>query len=143
MRNSMKRTLISQCILLALTSFGVSAKAAPVSDIVPATPCQSGNNSQTCGLTKYTDGNYYQDASATNAVMADATATNIYMDGHRKSGDTQSLTVSGTNMSGHYIQGSNGGTVNITLNNGATADMIEAGKVEATTNTTLTSTIRR
>ncbi|HDS6852214.1 TPA: autotransporter domain-containing protein [Enterobacter cancerogenus] len=137
MRNSMKRTLISQCILLALTSFSVSAKTAPVSPDVQATPCQSGNNSQTCGLTKYTDDNYYQDASATNAVMADATATNIYMDGHRTSGDTQSLTVSGTNMSGHYIQGSNGGTVNITLNNGATADMIEAGSKNATTNTTV------
>nr|WP_286088407.1 autotransporter outer membrane beta-barrel domain-containing protein [Enterobacter bugandensis] len=60
------------------------------------------------------------------------------MDGSRESGDTQSLTVSGTDMSGHYIQGSNGGTANITINNGATVDMIEVGNTGATTNTTVT-----
>ncbi|KYQ77535.1 hypothetical protein AX755_15075 [Enterobacter sp. SENG-6] len=74
----------------------------------------------------------------TNAIMADTTANNIFMDGSRESGDTQSLTVSGTDMSGHYIQGSNGGTANITLNNGATVDMIEVGNTGATTNTTVT-----
>lgn len=40
-------------------------------------------------------------------------------------------------MSGYYIQGSNGGTANITLNNNATADMIN-GTPGKTTNTTVT-----
>jgi len=135
MRKLMKKTLISQCVLLALASFGTQAAAKPAGS---ATACQNGSTSQTCGLTKYTDNNYYQDKGVTNAVMADATSTNIYMDGARKSGDTQSLTVSGTNMNGHYIQGSNGGTANITVNNGASVDMIEVGSAAHKTNTTVT-----
>ena len=111
MRNSVKRSILSQCILVALTSFGANAAS------TPATTCQTSRTSQTCGLKKYTDNNNYQNPGVTDAVMADATATNIFMDGQRQAGDTQSLTVSGTDMSGYYIQGSNGGTANITLNN--------------------------
>lgn len=132
MRKLMNRTLLSQCVLVALTSFGAQAT------MTAATPCKDGVTTQTCGLSTYTDGSFYQNPGVTNAIMADATATNIFMDGHRKTGDVQSLTVSGTDMSGHYIQGSNGGTVNITLNNGATVDMIESGNIGATTNTTVT-----
>lgn len=132
MRKLMNRTLLLQCVLVALTSFGAQA------NVTPATPCQSGVTSQTCGLTKYVDNSFYEDPGVTNAIMADTTANNIFMDGSRESGDTQSLTVSGTDMSGHYIQGSNGGTANITVNNGATVDMIEVGNTGATTNTTVT-----
>lgn len=132
MRKLMNRTLLSQCVLVALTSFGAQA------NVTPATPCQPGVTSQTCGLTKYVDNSFYEDPGVTNAIMADTTANNIFMDGSRESGDTQSLTVSGTDMSGHYIQGSNGGTANITVNNGATVDMIEVGNTGATTNTTVT-----
>lgn len=132
MRKLMNRTLLSQCLLVALTSFGAQA------NVTPATPCQPGVTSQTCGLTKYVDNSFYEDPGVTNAIMADTTANNIFMDGSRESGDTQSLTVSGTDMSGHYIQGSNGGTANITVNNGATVDMIEVGNTGATTNTTVT-----
>ncbi|MCB5948741.1 autotransporter domain-containing protein [Enterobacter sp. TCD1-1] len=117
---------------MALTSFGAQAA------VTPATPCQPGVTSQTCGLSKYKDNSFYEDPGVTNAIMADANANNIFMDGSRESGDTQSLTVSGTDMSGHYIQGSNGGTANITVNNGATVDMIEVGNTGATTNTTVT-----
>ncbi|MFY9995927.1 MAG: autotransporter domain-containing protein [Leclercia sp.] len=131
MRNLTKRTLLSQCVLLALTSFAAQA------DNTPATPCQSGDATQTCGLTTYKDGSFYQNPGVTDAVMADATATNIFMDGHRTADETQTLTVSGTDMSGHYIQGSNGGTVNINVANNATVDMIEVGDKKATTNTTI------
>ncbi|ROP49874.1 uncharacterized protein with beta-barrel porin domain [Enterobacter sp. BIGb0383] len=55
----------------------------------------------------------------------------------RKPSDTQSLTVSGTNMSGEYIQGSNTGTANITLENNAQADMIEVGADIHSTNTNI------
>lgn len=131
MRISMKRTLLSQCVLLSLASFAAQAGE------TPATPCQNGETTQTCGLTEYEDGNFYQDPGVTDAVMANETATNIYMDGHRKSGDTQTLTVTGTDMSGYYIQGSNGGTVNINVTDNAKVDMIEVGSALKTTNTTI------
>jgi len=131
MRCSMKQTLLSQCVLLALASFGAQAAK------TPATPCQDGGTAQTCGLTKYVDNSFYQDPGVTTAVMADKTARNIFMDGAREDGDVQTLTVSGTDMSGHYIQGSKGGTVNINVTNNATVDMIEVGDKNATTNTTI------
>lgn len=131
MRISMKRTLLSQCVLLALASFAAQAGE------TPATPCQNGDTTQTCGLKEYKDGNFYQDPGVTDAVMANETATNIYMDGHREAGDTQTLTVSGTDMSGYYIQGSNGGTVNINVTDNAKVDMIETGSALKTTNTTI------
>ncbi|URN98631.1 autotransporter outer membrane beta-barrel domain-containing protein [Leclercia adecarboxylata] len=127
----MKRTLLSQCVLLALASFAAQAGE------TPATPCQNGDTTQTCGLKEYKDGNFYQDPGVTDAVMANETATNIYMDGHREAGDTQTLTVSGTDMSGYYIQGSNGGTVNINVTDNAKVDMIETGSALKTTNTTI------
>jgi hypothetical protein len=127
----MRLTLLSQCVLLALTSFSAQASK------TPATPCQTGDSTQTCGLSKYTDDNYYQDPGVTNAVMADKTATNIYMDGHRTANDTQTLTVSGTDMTGHYIQGSTGGTANINVTNNAKVDMVEVGSAGDTTNTTV------
>lgn len=86
MRKFMNRTLLSQCVLMALTSFGTQAA------MTTATPCEDGVTMQTCGLTKYTDDSFYQNPGVTNAVMADATANNIFMDGHRGDGDTQSLT---------------------------------------------------
>lgn len=131
MRISMKRTLLSQCVLLSLASFAAQAGE------TPATPCQNGDTTQTCGLKEYKDGNFYQDPGVTDAVMANETATNIYMDGHREAGDTQTLTVSGTDMSGYYIQGSNGGTVNINVTDNAKVDMIETGSALKTTNTTI------
>lgn len=135
MRKLTNLTLLSQSIVMALASFSAHASITPAA----STPdCKDGATTQTCGLSIYDHGNYFEDPGVTNAVMANATATNIYMDGHRKEGDTQTLTVSGTDMSGHYIQGSNGGTVNINLNNGATVDMIETGSEFKTTNTTIT-----
>ncbi len=131
MRISMKRTLLSQCVLLALASFAAQAGE------TPATACQNGDTTQTCGLAEYKDGSFYQDPGTTDAVMANETATNIYMDGHREAGDTQTLTVTGTDMSGHYIQGSNGGTVNINVTDNAKVDMIEVGSAFKTTNTTI------
>lgn len=59
------------------------------------------------------------------------------MDGAQGEGDRQSLTASGTDMSGHYIQGSYDGYAHITVNNNATVDMIEAGSHGSTTNTTM------
>jgi len=131
MRISMKRTLLSQCVLLSLASFAAQAGA------TDAPACQNGDTTQTCGLSEYKDGSFYQDPGVTDAVMANETASNIYMDGHREAGDTQTLTVTGSDMSGHYIQGSNGGTVNINVTNNAKVDMIEAGSALKTTNTTI------
>lgn len=136
MRKIMNRTLLSQCVFVALASFSAYASAAT------NTPCADGNTSQTCGLraATTTDGInvYQQDTGVSNAVMADPTSGSIFMNGHTGADDTQSLIVSGTNMTGSYIQGSKGGTANITVTNGATVDMIEVGDVGFTTNTTVT-----
>ena len=128
MRHKTRRTLLSQCILFSLTAFSGYVLADS------STPCSGSDITSTCGLNKSTvmnaqDGtyNYSQGKGTTTATMSEATSGNIYMDGQRTGSDTQSLTVSGTDLSGHYIQGSAGGTANITLENGATADMIEAG----------------
>lgn len=131
MRNKTKLTLLSQCIFISLASFSGSALA---------DTCAGNDISQTCGLTPYTDGNYYQDSGVTNAVIANETTphADVFMDGHRGDNDTQSLVVNQSDMTGYYIEGSNGGTANITLENGSTADMIEVGTVGATTNTTVT-----
>lgn len=131
MRKLLKRSLLSQCVLMSLTS--LSAFATKSTD----TPCSNSGTAQTCGLSQYNNWSYYQDKGVTDAVMADAMSDNIYMDGARGEGDTQLLTVSGTDMSGHYIQGSNGGHANITVNNNATVDMIEAGSHGSTTHTTV------
>ncbi|WP_065358369.1 autotransporter domain-containing protein [Kluyvera georgiana] len=131
MRNKTKLTLLSQCIFISLASFSGSALA---------DTCAGNDISQTCGLTPYTDGNYYQDSGVTNAVIANETTphADVFMDGHRGDNDTQSLVVNQSDMTGYYIEGSNGGTANITLENGSSADMIEVGTVGATTNTTVT-----
>lgn len=128
MRHKTKLTLISQCIIISFASFSGAALAEN---------CQGNDIAKTCGLTKYTDGNYYQDTGVTNAVIANETTphADVFMDGHRVDNDAQSLVVSQSDMSGYYIEGSNGGTANITLENGSTADMIEAGAKGATTNT--------
>lgn len=135
MRKLMNRTVLSQCVLVALASFSTHALASTNST------CTEGNTSQTCGLRAATASGinvYQQDTGVTNAVMADPTSGSIFMNGHKNAGETQSLTVNGTNMTGSYIQGSKGGTANITVMNGATVDMIEVGDVGTTTNTTVT-----
>ncbi|WP_436859131.1 autotransporter domain-containing protein [Citrobacter tructae] len=133
MRKLMNRTLLSQCVLVALASFSTYASASDV------TACADANTSLTCGLTPTTsDGIDIYHQYETDAVMADPTAGSIFMDAHNDDGLTQSLTVNGTNMTNSYIQGSNGGTANITIMNGATVDMIEVGNKGATTNTTVT-----
>ena len=88
----------------------------------------------TCGLSPYNGEDLYIDGASGTGFLNDATSdNNIYMNA-RGNNDTQTLTVSGTDMSGKYIQASHSGTANITLNNHATADMIEGGNGGATTN---------
>ena len=61
----------------------------------------------------------------------------IYMDNRGLLG-TQTLTVSGTNMAGRYINGSFAGTANIIMVNGATTDLISAGLAGELTNVNIT-----
>lgn len=130
MRNTTRLTLLSQGILLSLASLSGSAMA---------DTCAGNDISQTCGLTTYTDGNYYQNPGVENAVIANENSdSDVFMDGARGSDDTQSLVVNNSDMSGHYIEASNGGTANVTVKNGSTVDMVEVGSAENTTNTTVT-----
>ncbi|MGL4719785.1 MAG: autotransporter domain-containing protein, partial [Kluyvera intermedia] len=59
--------------------------------------------------------------------MSDAQNSNALYLWDQTAGNTQSLTVNGTDMSGTYIQAGLIGTKNVTLND-ATTDMIEGGK---------------
>lgn len=131
MGHKTKLTLLSQCVFISLTSFSGSALA---------DNCAGNDISQTCGLTTYIDHNYYQDAGVTNAVIANESEphADVFMDGQRGDNDTQSLVVNNSDMSGYYIEGSNGGIANITLENNSTVDMVEVGAKGATTDTTIT-----
>lgn len=124
MRHTARLTLLSQCILLSLSAISGSALADQTD------PC-TGTSTTTCG---------FQDTTSTgpngtslifvnnngSAIMSDAQDSNAIYLWDQTAGDTQSLTVNGTDMSGTYIQGGYIGTKNITLND-ATTDMIEAG----------------
>lgn len=102
MRKLMNRTLLSQCVLVALASFSSCVSAAS------STPCVGDDTSQTCGLRAAESVGdisvYQQDNGVANAVMADPTSGSIFMNGHFNTGETQSLTVNGTDMTGSYIQ---------------------------------------
>ncbi|MEB6377621.1 autotransporter domain-containing protein [Leclercia adecarboxylata] len=133
MRYYTRRTLLSQCILLSLTALSAHAVAADCS--TTATP------TSTCGFQSTTyrgpngtatwkvndNGSAYINDADTNSTGNGNDAIYLW-DNHQE--DTQSLTVDGTNMSGTFIQSNYGGTKNITLQNGATTDMIEGGNNE-------------
>ncbi|MEB2419491.1 autotransporter domain-containing protein [Citrobacter sp. R-1.5.2] len=139
MRHKSRRTLLSQCIILSLTSISGYALA-------DSSMASSGSDPVVSGLTQYSTSGYHYNSDTTDAVMTGGQSkTNIYLtdnsrnsNGHRGDNDTQSLTVNGTNMDGYYIQAYDGGTANIILENGTTADMIEAGGHDVSTNVNIT-----
>lgn len=89
----------------------------------------------TCGVSPYKGKDLYFDQSTGSAFINDETSeANVYM-GPRTAGDVQFLTISGTDMSGKYIQASYSGEVNITMENNSQADMIEVGRAGASTAT--------
>ena len=124
MRHTARLTLLSQCILLSLSAMSGSALAGQND------PCTS-TSTTTCGFqsTTSTGPNGTSLIFVNNngsAIMSDAQNSNAIYLWDQTAGNTQSLTVNGTDMSGTFIQGGYIGTKNITLNN-ATTDMIEAG----------------
>ena len=113
--------------LLIVTATLSPARAAPC----PATPAA------TCGMSPYNGQDLYLDSpSGTAFINAPTSDATIYMDG-RQPGNTQQLTVSGTDMSGKYIQASHTGAAAITLAGGARADMIEGGNAGSATDITV------
>ena len=84
----------------------------------------------TCGLVLVPDGQGYNFIAGRNEAFVGVSGLNplksIYMD-NRGPLRTQSLTVSGINMTNFYLNGSFGGTANIILENRATADLISVG----------------
>lgn len=124
MRHSTRLTLLSQCILLSLTAVSGSALADRTD------PCTD-TSSTTCGFQdKTSEGPNGTSLIFVNnngsAVMSDAQNSDAIYLWDQTDGNTQSLTVNGTDMSGTYIQAGYIGTKNITLNN-ATTDVIEGG----------------
>ena len=130
MRYKTRRTLLSKCILLSLTAFSGYALAADCSPTdAPASTCgfqsttYKGPNGTVTWAVNDNGSAYINDAN-TNSTGNGNDALYLW---DNKQEDTQSLTVDGTDMSGTFIQANYGGTKNITLQNGATADMIEGG----------------
>lgn len=128
MRHTARLTLLSQCILLSLSAMSGSALAGQTD------PCTS-TSTTTCGFqsTTSTGPNGTSLIFVNNngsAIMSDTKNSNAIYLWDQTAGNTQSLTVNGTDMSGTFIQGGYIGTKKITLNN-ATTDMIEAGNNES------------
>jgi trimeric autotransporter adhesin len=90
---------------------------------LPTCPSQP---TSSCGLRLSAQNDWHFIAGETRAFVNESTFRSIYMD-NRPPNETWTLTVSGSDMSGFYVQGSTGGTANITLQNGAIADLVEAG----------------
>jgi trimeric autotransporter adhesin len=110
-------------LLLASVSYGGHADA----QTIPFCPSQP---TRTCGLDKFPGEGWLMKHGAKSAFMNDATSGGlpIYMNFRDELPlRTQTLTVSGTDMTGAYVNGSNGGTANINVLSGATVDLIEAG----------------
>ena len=126
MRHTARLTLLSQCILLSFTAISGSALASQTD------PCTS-TSTATCGFQTTTSPGpdnqsvvmFVNDNGS--AIMSDAQNSNALYLWDQTAGNTQSLTVNGTDMSGTYIQAGLIGTKNVTLND-ATTDMIEGGK---------------
>ncbi|YCI80700.1 autotransporter outer membrane beta-barrel domain-containing protein [Enterobacteriaceae bacterium] len=117
---------LSALALMAGAAFSVSAAGCPSSPTA------------TCGLSPYNGQDLYFDRPSGSGFLNDPTSdATIYMD-TRQQNDTQSLTVSGTDMTGKYIQASQNGTAAITLNKGASTDMIEGGNSGAETTISIT-----
>jgi len=130
MRYKTRRTLLSQCILFSLTAFSGYALAADCSPAdAPTSTCgfqsttYSGPNGTVTRAVNNNGSAYINDAN-TNSTGNGNDALYLW---DSQQTDTQSLTVDGTNMSGTFVQANFGGTKNITLQNGATTDMIEGG----------------
>ncbi|WP_202301790.1 autotransporter outer membrane beta-barrel domain-containing protein [Dryocola clanedunensis] len=125
---------IAKCILASISPILIFSSS--VSAGVQAAACGS-SPTTTCGVTPYQNKDlYFIDSTGTAFINDPSSNANVYMN-KRKQDDVQSLTVSGTDMSGKYIQASYTGTANITLEKGATADMIEVGATGRTTNTNI------
>lgn len=133
MRYKTRRTLLSQCILFSLTAFSGYALAADCSPAdAPTSTCgfqsttYSGPNGTVTRAVNNNGSAYINDAN-TNSTGNGNDALYLW---DSQQTDTQSLTVDGTDMSGTFVQANFGGTKNITLQNGATTDMIEGGNNE-------------
>jgi hypothetical protein len=130
MRYKTRRTLLSQCILISLTAFSGYAMAADCSPTdAPTSTCGFQTNSfsgpnGTVSRAVNDNGTAYINDANTNSTGNGNDAIYLW---DNKQEDTQSLTVDGTDMSGTFVQANYGGTKNITLQNGATTDMIEGG----------------
>ena len=121
---------ISLFALIVALGYGQEAYAQTVCPPSPTVP------TATCGLRKQppppaTPDGWQFIAFQSRAFMLDDTSSklSIYMNGRPlpPSGPVQSLTVSGTDMTGFYVNGSTGGTANINIEDGAIVDLIEAG----------------
>ncbi|EIC84607.1 autotransporter outer membrane beta-barrel domain-containing protein [Serratia sp. M24T3] len=142
MRNVMRLSKLSQCILLATSSLIIAGNASAATPVLKLSEQASGLTQTKSGAHGETEWNL-DHLNGNAAVLAkNAENHNVYFSGPNVAGtrtakDKQELVVAGTDLSGHYINMSKGGTANLYLLPGSKVDMVEIGDNGAKTDTTI------
>ncbi|WP_369789617.1 autotransporter outer membrane beta-barrel domain-containing protein [Rouxiella sp. WC2420] len=142
MRNVMRLSKLSQCILLATSSLMIAGNASAATPVLKLSEQASGLTQTKSGANHVTEWNL--DHLNGNAAVLAKTAENhnVYFSGPgvadiRASGDKQELVVAGTDLSGSYINMSKGGSANLYLLPGSKVDMVGIGDSGAKTDATV------
>lgn len=139
MKHNVKLTIIAQSIAFILGSSSMMPVAAEV--VIQDEAC-NGQSSQCSGINWYDSQRLWGLRSPSENVNATLTGTpdtaaSIYFSSEamRKSDESQTLTLSDTNLTGHLINTSYGGAATVNLTNGSQIDVIETGNSNASTTT--------
>ncbi|HDG1711451.1 TPA: hypothetical protein PFE25_004679, partial [Kluyvera ascorbata] len=132
MKNNLKMTIVAQCIALILSGGSIAHVTAET--VVKDTACNNGVSSSCSGINWYDTQKLWGLRSPAEGIDATLTGTpdtaaSIYFSSEalRKDNESQTLTLSGTNLTDHLINASYGGTATINLTNGSQVDVIETG----------------
>ncbi|MFH7826508.1 autotransporter outer membrane beta-barrel domain-containing protein [Kluyvera chengduensis] len=139
MKHNIKLTIIAQSVALILGSSPMMPVAAEV--VIKDQAC-NGQSSQCSGINWYDSQRLWGLRSPSESSIATLTGTpdtaaSIYFSSEalRKVGEHQTLTLSGTNLTGHLINTSYGGEATVNLTNGSKIDVIETSNSNASTTT--------
>lgn len=132
MKSNLKMTIVAQCIALILSGGSIAYVTAET--VVKDTACNNGASSSCSGINWYDTQKLWGLRSPAEGVDATLTGTpdtaaSIYFSSEalRKDNESQTLTLSGTDLTDHLINASYGGTATINLTKGSQVDVIETG----------------
>ncbi|MEG3132054.1 autotransporter outer membrane beta-barrel domain-containing protein [Rouxiella sp. T17] len=146
MRNVMRLSTLTQCILLATTSLMVAGNASAATTanqpvVKNATKLETNKDFDIVkgGINNTPQWDLHDKNAKLAAVLEhDAAAHNVYFSGPaREANDQQAVIINGTDLSGKYINMSSGGSAGLMMLPGSKADMIEMGNAKAKTDTTI------